>query len=153
MRKWDGDLGLGIHKSIVDCIGWSVRIAVGADRAKSTLRVSLFGLQMAEKDREAGPERSRKVQNFNRSAMIDALRAPRCMARDMFRRARNQRALLEAPRRNIRTINSRPKTVNAMKDQLANDSPSSVQSTFEQSPAPRKIMGSARWRGKVSIIP
>ena len=38
-------------------------------------------------------------------------------------------------------------------DQLAMDRPRKVQSTFVQSPLPLKIMGMARCRGKVSIMP
>ena len=45
------------------------------------------------------------------------------------------------------------KPVKAMKDQFAIDKPRKVQSICEQSPAPRKIIGSARCSGKVSIIP
>ena len=45
------------------------------------------------------------------------------------------------------------KPAKATNDQLAIDRPRKVQSTCEQSPAPRKIIGSARCSGKVSIIP
>ena len=38
-------------------------------------------------------------------------------------------------------------------NQFAIDRPRKVQSTCEQSPAPRKIIGKARCSGKVSIIP
>jgi hypothetical protein len=44
-------------------------------------------------------------------------------------------------------------TANATNDQFARVSPNSDQSTFEQSPPPRKIIGSARLSGKVSIMP
>ena len=43
--------------------------------------------------------------------------------------------------------------VKATKDQLAIEPPKKVQSTFVQSPLPRKIMGMARCSGKVSIMP
>ena len=72
-----------------------------------------------------------------------------------------QRAVLSAGRiggaaeRRARssTSSSSPKPAKAMNDQLAIDRPRKVQSTCEQSPLPRKIIGSARCSGKVSIIP